>query len=86
MASSAGAMLVTQIEPAAAPAALDSATQDRLRAIWTRSFLSKETCHPASEAGGLTYFSALKQTEPAYAAEILTVLGKSAIPLRPWKP
>jgi len=88
MASSAGAMLVAHIEPAAATAALDSATQDRLRAIMDEIIPKQGNMPSASEAGGLTYFSALKQTEPAYAAEILTVLGKvdnSAPPLEALK-
>jgi len=88
MASSAGAMLVAHIEPAAATAALDSATQDRLRAIMDEIIPKQGNMPSASEAGGLTYFSALKQTEPAYAAEILAVLGKvgnSAPPLETLK-
>ena len=77
MASSAGATLVTQIRPvAAAPAALDATIQDRLRAIMDEIIPRQGNMPSASEAGGVAYFSALKQAEPAVAAGILAALDK----------
>jgi hypothetical protein len=88
MASSAGATLVAHIAPAATPEALDAATHDRLRAIMDEIIPKQGNMPSGSEAGGLAYFSALKRTEPAYAAEILTVLdtvGNSSPPLEALK-
>ena len=78
IASSAGATLVTQIGPAATPGspAIDEETQRRLRVMMDEIIPKRGNMPSASEAGGLTYFSALKQSEPAVAAEILAALGK----------
>jgi hypothetical protein len=77
MVSSAGAALVTDIQPApAALAALDAAKQARLRAIMDEIIPKEGNMPSASEAGGVTYFSALNQAEPALAAEILAALDK----------
>ena len=61
VASSAGAVLVTQIKPAetAVAAALDSGTQDRLRAIMDEIIPRQGNMPSASEVGGVAYFSAL---------------------------
>jgi hypothetical protein len=78
MVSSAGAALVTDIQPAAhaAPAALDPEKQARLRVIIDEIIPKEGNMPSASEAGGLSYFSALNQSEPALAAEILAALDK----------
>lgn len=71
-------MLVTQIQPAetAVAAALDSGTQDRLRTIMDEIIPRQGNMPSASEVGGVAYFSALKQAEPALAAQILAALDK----------
>jgi hypothetical protein len=74
MISSACATLVTDIEPAPTPP--DSATEDRLRAIMDEIIPKQGNMPSASEAGGLRYFSSLRQTEPAFAAQILAALDK----------
>jgi hypothetical protein len=78
IATSAGATLVNHIEPAATadPAALDAATQQRLVAIMDEIIPMQGNMPSASEAGGVAYFSALKQAEPVLAAEILAALDK----------
>jgi hypothetical protein len=78
IAASAGATLVTHIEPAATgdSAGLDAATQNRLRGIMDEIIPRQGSMPSASEAGGLTYFSALSEAEPEFAAEILAALAK----------
>lgn len=71
IASSAGAALVTQIEPAA-----NAATPARLGAAMDAIIPRQGNMPSATEAGGLRYFTALKQAEPALAAEILAALDQ----------
>jgi hypothetical protein len=90
MVSSAGATLVTHIAPAttAATAAPDAATQERLRAIMDEIIPKQGNMPSASEAGGMKYFMALKEAEPAIAAEILAALdqvGKFSLPVEALK-
>jgi hypothetical protein len=76
--TSAGAALVTQIKPAAAAAsaALDPATEKRLRSVMDEIIPREGNMPSASEAGGVAYFAGLKQHEPAVAAEVLAALNK----------
>jgi hypothetical protein len=76
--TSAGATLVTQIAPAAtaASAGLDAAAQERLRAIMDEIIPKQGNMPSASEAGGVKYFIALKEAEPAVAAEVLAALNQ----------
>lgn len=76
IASSAGVALVSHIEPAAAaPEDLDAATKARLSAVMDAIIPKEGNMPSATEAGGLGYFSALRQKEPAVAAEVLAALG-----------
>jgi hypothetical protein len=77
VATSAGSALVSQIKPAPATAApLDAAVQNHLRAVMDEIIPRQGNMPSASEAGGLEYFSALKQNEPAVAAEVLAAFEK----------
>jgi hypothetical protein len=88
--STAGASLVTHILPAAAntPADIDAATKERLRAIMDEIIPRSGDMPSASEAGALTYLSALYRSEPEFAAEILAAFGqvdKASSPLEALK-